>query len=424
MNSALGLDLTEIKEIAYLNDFLRSFFIATGLYAEAVTQEGETFYSLDDISRCEFCSIIRGTLGGVRRCKESYKRAAIEAAKWKEPYFFRCHAGLVMWAVPIIIRDNPMGSIICGQVLLWKPDDFFWKEQEHFHSRNKNFDKLIVAVQKLEVVSAERAQAAADLLFIVVNHIVKRNVRTLEDIDRSNKVQQELRQKMERAGKDTGSEARHYETYIKKEQALLSYISLGDRAKAESMFNTIFADLFIITKGRVEEIKQRAFELCCLVSRSAVEGGVDAERAMEILDEYDLKASDVTTVLFQAKKILEYYLDDIFAFTNKKHLGMVKRAREFILDNYSQPIKVEDISAALYISSSHLSRLFRQELNCTVLEYLTRVRIVKAIELLKRNENSVQDVSKMVGFKYSSYFVRVFKQHTGITPLAYRNKLF
>jgi len=72
----------------------------------------------------------------------------------------------------------------------------------------------------------------------------------------------------------------------------------------------------------------------------------------------------------------------------------------------------------------HRFILVHQELNCTVLEYLTRVRIEKALNLLKNNENSIQAVSKIVGFKYPSYFVRLFKQYTGVTPLAYRNKFY
>lgn len=416
--------LSELKEVEYLNDILESFYLATGIHAEAISMNGEALYKQNETNRCEFCKIVRVVPGGESRCSDSYKRAATEAAKWKEPYFFRCHAGLVMWAVPIIIWGEAIGSIICGQVLLWKPDDFFWREQEFYISRYKQFDKLIVAAQKLEVVSAERTQAAADLLFIMVNHVVARNVRALEEVDKANRVQQKLRQKMQQRDKTQGDGALHYESYLKKERKLLQNVRLGDKAGAESNLITIFSDLFIIAKGKASEISQRVFELCCLVSRSAVEGGVDADRSMEILENYDLQINEIGAIYHQANKIIEHYLEEIFAFTDKKHVGMVKRAREFILDNYQKPIKVDDIAEYLFISPSHLSRLFRQELNCTVLEYLTRVRIEKALELLKSNEYSVEKVSKLVGFKYSSYFVRIFKKHVGVTPLTYRNKLF
>ena len=43
---------------------------------------------------------------GRRRCEKCYKKACKEAFKWDEPYFFRCHAGLVMWASPLQIDQK------------------------------------------------------------------------------------------------------------------------------------------------------------------------------------------------------------------------------------------------------------------------------------------------------------------------------
>ena len=112
----------------YLEEILGSFSKATGLHIEAVNRKGETLSILGNSSRSDFCQFIRSHSKGEKKCLNSYKEATLEAAKWNEPYFFRCHAGLVIWAVPIILDDVFLGSIICGQVLLWKPDEFFLRE--------------------------------------------------------------------------------------------------------------------------------------------------------------------------------------------------------------------------------------------------------------------------------------------------------
>ncbi len=85
----------------YLEEILASFSKATGLYIEAVNRKGETLAILGNESRSDFCQFIRSNSKGEKKCIESYKEATLEAAKWNEPYFFRCHAGLVIWAVPI-----------------------------------------------------------------------------------------------------------------------------------------------------------------------------------------------------------------------------------------------------------------------------------------------------------------------------------
>src|SRR5665648_1097901 len=107
--------------------------------------------------------------------------------------------------------------------------------------------------------------------------------------------------------------------------------------------------------------------------------------------------------------MVEEFLKYIYALADKKHLSLVKGAREFIMGNHHKQIKVEDVAAYMFISPSHLSRLFRQELNCTVLEYLTRVRVEEAVELMKRPEYSVLDVAKWWDFKHRVILRRFLK---------------
>ncbi|MCO5387328.1 MAG: PocR ligand-binding domain-containing protein [Desulfosporosinus sp.] len=116
---------SNLLDSKYLEESLGSFHNATGLHIEAINNAGVTFSVPGNFERSEFCRYIRSQPEGERKCQDSYKRASLEAAKWEEPYFFRCHAGLVIWAVPIMIRGVSMGSIICGQVLMWEPDHFF-----------------------------------------------------------------------------------------------------------------------------------------------------------------------------------------------------------------------------------------------------------------------------------------------------------
>ena len=177
----------------YLEESLGSFHNATGLHIEAINTEGVTFSVPGNFERSEFCRYIRCQPEGEKKCQDSYKRASFEAAKWEEPYFFRCHAGLVIWAVPIMIKGDSLGSIICGQVLMWEPDHFFFQELKKLNIGVQNFEELKNKACKLEVISPARSQAAADMLFVVVNHIVKRNINSLEEIDATRVQQQQIR---------------------------------------------------------------------------------------------------------------------------------------------------------------------------------------------------------------------------------------
>lgn len=119
----------------YLQVMMDIFSKATGLNVVAVDLGGNAFLSSEDYSQVGFCQYIKRNLpGGCEKCRKTYYKACREAFRWNEPYFFTCHAGLVMWAVPIVMNQVHIGAMICGQVLLWEPDELFFEELEQFHT--------------------------------------------------------------------------------------------------------------------------------------------------------------------------------------------------------------------------------------------------------------------------------------------------
>ncbi|ACL22325.1 AraC family transcriptional regulator [Desulfitobacterium sp. LBE] len=413
---------------SYLENILGNFTQATGLRIEAVNYRGETFSIPGSLDRSPFCQCIRNNPQGNKRCIDSYKRATSEAVKWDEPYFFRCHAGLVIWAVPILSKDITLGSIICGQVLLWKPDRFFIQELQDISKGLKiDPEELNQAVPNLSIISADQAQAAANLLFVVVSHILKNNLRALEEEKAYKVLQQQLHDQILKRKKGPRRTDISYESILKDERRFLQYIRLGDKSRAFATLENLIIKIYTKSTGEPQLAKDRIVELAALTSRAAVEGGSDAEQAVTILSSFYKKLENmerVEEIIYFIKQIVDEFLENIFILADKKHLSLVKDARSFILHNHAQPLTIADAAQHLFISPSHLSRLFRQQLDCTFNDYLTRVRVEKAVELLKKPEFSVKDVALAVGFQNQSHFAKVFRKYIGVTPLVYRNSLF
>ncbi|WP_407313512.1 PocR ligand-binding domain-containing protein [Desulfosporosinus sp. SB140] len=412
----------------YLEEILGSFSKATGLHIEAVNRKGETLAILGSKKRNDFCQYIRSNSRGEKKCLASYKEAILEASKWNEPYFFRCHAGMIIWAVPIIFDNVFLGSIICGQVLLWKPDEFFLRELKKSNYKDLDFETLQQKVKSLPISSPEQSQAAADMLFVVVSHLVKRNIHTLEEENAYHQQRLQIKTDLENRKKhNKNAEFIDYGKYLKKERRFLSYIRLGDKTRAENCLKDLLTDLLTKTAGERTTLKVRVLELASLSSRAAVEGGADPEQAMGILKDFNTEINNIERVeefFVKVHKVISTFLEGIFNLADKKHLSLVTNARNFIIENYYKPLTLKATADYLFISPSHLSRLFRMELDCTFNDYLTRVRVEKAVELLKKPEYSVAQVSKAIGFKNQSYFAEIFRKYIGVTPLIYKNSLF
>ncbi|MDF2573048.1 MAG: rhaR 12, partial [Sporomusa sp.] len=231
-------------------------------------------------------------------------------------------------------------------------------------------------------------------LFVVVNHLVKRDIHILEQID-THRMQQKIRKDLEERKKLQSQDVNDYSAYLKKERSFLRYIRLGDKTRAEKNLQSLITCLFTKTAGDKTIIKVRILELATLVSRAAVEGGAEAERVMTTLKDFNNVAGNLERVeeLFcKIQTLVSEFLGDSLALADKKHLSLVNDAKGFIVENYSKPIKIEDVATRLFVSPSHISRLFQQEVHCTVNDYITRVRIEQAVELMKKPELSVEQV--------------------------------
>ena len=94
---------------------------------------------------------------------------------------------------------------------------------------------------------------------------------------------------------------------------------------------------------------------------------------------------------------------------------------QYIEQHYSQEISRETLAEKAFVSPSYLSTLFRQCMGMNFSDYLNRVRIRNACEILRRETCKIYEVALSVGFNDERYFSQVFKKIEGLTPAEYRS---
>jgi AraC family transcriptional regulator len=99
----------------------------------------------------------------------------------------------------------------------------------------------------------------------------------------------------------------------------------------------------------------------------------------------------------------------------------LRRAIEFMHDNYSRELDLEEIASAAYLSEFHFARMFKQITGVTPHHYLANLRLERARKLLLESELPISEVAAMVGYQSQSHFTRVFRSVAGVTPRAFRN---
>jgi len=102
----------------------------------------------------------------------------------------------------------------------------------------------------------------------------------------------------------------------------------------------------------------------------------------------------------------------------------MKRLLEYIEDHYDEPLSLTDLAKHFHFNPSYLSSLFTSHNKESFKEYLNKLRTDKASELLRENVAPISEISSLVGYGDHSYFCKVFKKYTGLSPSHYRRQYF
>jgi len=110
------------------------------------------------------------------------------------------------------------------------------------------------------------------------------------------------------------------------------------------------------------------------------------------------------------------------ASTQKECYRRICYAVDYLHSNYQQAIHLQSLAAAVRLSPTHLSKLFREFFSTGPYQYLKNIRLEKACHLLKNTSLDVDDIVMLIGYEDSSAFIRSFKNKYHITPSAFRQK--
>ncbi|MDE7206038.1 MAG: AraC family transcriptional regulator, partial [Lachnospiraceae bacterium] len=103
-----------------------------------------------------------------------------------------------------------------------------------------------------------------------------------------------------------------------------------------------------------------------------------------------------------------------------KNQLLADHIRQYLEAHYMEDICLQDAAEQLHYSDAYFCKFFKQNFDKSFIMYLSELRIEKAKELLADITVNVKDIGQKVGYRDSSYFTKVFKRFTGVTPSEYR----
>ena len=122
------------------------------------------------------------------------------------------------------------------------------------------------------------------------------------------------------------------------------------------------------------------------------------------------------------KQISQYIFDIHFSDEQTWTMAAVTRVYNYINMNLDKDLSLNRLAEEVNLNTSYLSRLFKNVTNKNVYEYILECRMAKAVELLLKTSDKIQDIGISIGYDSAQSFTRVFRKYTGKTPSEYREE--
>lgn len=182
--------------------------------------------------------------------------------------------------------------------------------------------------------------------------------------------------------------------------------------------------IYTIVQPPVSELKKQMnhFVYSILTRNAAFIPIISTEKFTEF-DIFEQIANTESLSVLQHDMFLSinHLIESVLHSMKDKDDYVIQKAKEYIHNNYSDNISLNDVAAHVFLNGNYFSTLFKRKTGTTFRDYLRNYRIEKAKHLLNTTHLKIYEVGLQVGYNEQPHFVRAFKSVTGQTPGEFRD---
>lgn len=138
--------------------------------------------------------------------------------------------------------------------------------------------------------------------------------------------------------------------------------------------------------------------------------------SVQDIDLYHHLNTLITTIIKESRNLSHQF------HVKRNQNTLLYEIKQYLEEHFMQNISLDDLANTFYINKFHLSRLFKEEFDESIHNYMIKKRITHAKELLRFSDLSIEDISQQCGIEDANYFSRNFKRIEGISPSSFRKK--
>lgn len=403
-----------------LAEMLDTFNQCMNIPIQVLDENGQILQSRGKTT--SFCSLFKKKLPPNDTCAKVHADASKIAMDLGEPYIFACHANLNHIVIPLINQNALFGSILAGPFLMDEADSVLIEDiSKRYSYSTGELLELYDESKTIQIISPAKVTHLSKMMYYMFAGLITDSKQQL--IINRNKLHQQSRiNESIQMYKTSGAVSSNTYPYDK-ERLLISKLKTGDVTEAKALLNDLLGYVFFSQGNNLEIIKSRSLELCSLLSRAAIEGGATSDSILKVNNQLLTiipTLNNMDDLCYKLQEAIDAFTDCMFEHIPNKNSEIIKKTIRYISQNYANPLTLELVANQVHLNPSYFSTLFKQSTGSSFKEYLNMVRVEESKRLLANTDYALIDIAIATGFEDQSYFTKVFKRYTGLTPKQFR----
>ena len=336
---------------------------------------------------------------GTMDCSVLHRDAVDKARIHGGSYIYVCPAGYAFWTSPFYSGERFAGALLSGGV----------------QGLQENSDK-VKALAQMMLICADQISGMS---------FVQKNITT-----RLSEAESET--EMEDAGTQTTIDFKNNSKNLNEdacadmERMLFANLRRGDNVEAKKILLDLLEAVFREVNGNFPVFRLKAMELTVLLSREVFNLlEIKDDTILEINNRY-LKKLEETSSFNEIAEILTIIVErmsgKLFSFHGVCHFSALRKAERYIWKNYTRKLSLREIAKVSGLSAPYFSTIFKEEMGENLSSYLNRLRVEKASTMLLATNMSISGIAAACGFEDQSWFSKIFKSNTGLSPGKFREQ--
>ena len=373
---------------------------------------------------CRYCT---GVSCSRNNCREMHANNILESSRNGRSIVYQCALGLMFWISPIYSEGNFNGALRGSGFLGCGADTSFSEKYDKTCDGKYNdnispeeFEKRVLA---FPFSDDEKIKSLSEMLLLYAESLSRGSENYHEMLSLRFEQQASLSALIDdlKAKYPKGCGLPVYP--LEKERQLVALLRRGNKHGADKLLNELLSVIVFCNQDHFRYIQLRALELAVLLARAGTNSVCSAEMGNNAQYIKQIQGAETIEELAATlHNLVEYLVVQIVSFQGISHACAMRKAEFFIKENFTRKISLREIAKVAGLSAPYFSTIFKEEMGENLSKYINRQRVEKASRMLLETNLPLIEISNACCFEDQSWFSKIFRSFTGISPSKYRSQ--